>query len=142
MYCGRKCYRAPGECNSTSSLYLINTILLYLIGTAQLMRLQWWVIKVKGSLGSKVVTMFVHAPFGSILFWNNYIYSHNKYLIIKPDNQSLFRNSETIQEVMSICVASQKVQPAPKNGLFCTLVLNNLFYDTNYQIIISNMIRL
>ena len=26
---------------------------------------------------------------------NNYIYSHNKYLIIKPDKQSLFRNSET-----------------------------------------------
>jgi len=36
---------------------------LYLIRTAQHGRLQWWVIKVKGSLGSKVMSVIVHAPF-------------------------------------------------------------------------------
>ena len=37
---------------------------LYLIGTAQLGRLLWWVIIVE-SLGSKVMSVVVHAPFGA-----------------------------------------------------------------------------
>ena len=46
-------------------------------------------------MGQKLRTLTWITYFDQMYSSNNYIYSHNKYLIIKPDKQSLFRNSET-----------------------------------------------